>query len=262
MKHLSSLSLCFLCCCLTSTAWAASYEEQAQRLEVESQWTEARRAWKSELIQHPNNFEARYRLAQLLEKSNHFDDAQALYEDNMQQGWHLATIIALYQRYQAKQQYDRSKALLQKAAKHFRHEATPWYLLADMALQKHDVKQAKINFQQALKADPLNAFAHLRYAEFLVSQRQNSQAIKHAEKSIRLQKTCAPCWRIYGNILKKSNKPHEALTAYQRSLAVKPDAPPTRQAMINVLHQLGDHERAKRMQQALDAWKKSTVDSY
>jgi len=230
-----------------------SQKEQAHQLELESRWTEARRAWQSELIQHPNNIEARYRLAQLHEKSKHFDDAQALYETNMQQGRHLKTIVALYQRYQAKQQYDLRKTLLEKAAKHFQHEATPWYLLADIALRQHDTKQANINFQQALKVDPLNAFAHLRYAEFLVSQDQNSQAVEHAKQALTLQKSCAPCWRIYGNILNKSNKPHEALSAYQRSLAIKPDAP-TRQAMINVLHQLGNHERANRMQQALDAW--------
>jgi len=235
----------------------AGHKEQAHQFELESKWTEARRAWQSELIQHPDNVEARYRLAQLLEKSNHFDDAQAFYEENMQQGWHLNTMIALYQRYQAKQQYQRSKALLEKAAKHFQHEAAPWYLLAEMALQKHDTKQANINFQQALKADSLNAFAHLRYAEFLVSQGQDSQAIEHAKQSLILQKSCAPCWRIYGNILKTSNKPREALAAYQRSLAIEPDAQ-TRQAMINVLQQLGDHERAKRMQQALDAWYESS----
>jgi hypothetical protein len=39
------------------------------------------------------------------------------------------------------------------------------------------------------------------------------------------------------------------------SLAIEPLAV-TRQRLIDALHKLGEHERAERMQRALDVWKK------
>ena len=132
----------------------------------------------------------------------------------------------------------------------------PWYLLAELAIEDKQLKKAQYNFQKSLKADPMNGFAHLRYAQFLSTQKKHSQAIKHAQKALRIKTTCAPCWRIYGDILRAANKHQDALLAYQHSLAIQPNND-TRQHLIDVLKKLGEQERAKRMQQALDAWKKN-----
>jgi len=129
-------------------------------------------------------------------------------------------------------------------------------MLAELAMQDNHIKQGEYYFQKSLKADPLNAFAHLRYAQFLSHQKQHSQAIKHAKKALRIKTSCAICWQIYGDILQNAKQPKDALKAYQRSLAIAPNSD-TRQHLIDVLQQLGEYQRAKRMQQALDAWKKN-----
>jgi len=179
-----------------------------------------------------------------------------LYEKNIQLGRHLNTTVALAQLYIKQGKRTNAIKLLKKANKTFRNEAVPWYLLAELAIQDKHLKQAQYYFKKSLKADPINAFAHLRYARFLSNQNKHSQAIKHAQKAVRIKKTCAPCWRIYGDILRAANKPQDALKAYQHSLAIQPNNN-TRQHLIDVLQQLGEHQRAKRMQQALDAWKKN-----
>jgi len=239
-----------------SSVWADSYEEKALKLEQQERWTEARRAWQLELIQSPKNFDARYNLGKLLEKSGHTADAKRLYEKNMMMGRHLASAVALTQLYMRKDQYLAASDVLKQATKNFRHEAVPWYLLAEIAIQHKQVKQARHYFLSSLKADPLNGFAHLRYAHFLSTQKQHSQAIRHAEKSLRLQKTCAPCWKIYGDILLAAQHQQDALQAYQRSLAILP-AQDTRRQLIYVLRQLGQQQRAERMQQGLKAWEKN-----
>jgi len=226
------------------------------QFEQQGQWTEARRAWQSALTQQPNNLNSRYHLAQILEKSGHPSDAQVLYEKNIHTGRHLSTTIALFQLYLKQKKRSQAITLLKTAIKKFKHEAAPWYLLAELSMQDKQVKQARYYFRKSLKADPLNAFAHLHYAQFLSTQKKHQQAIKHAKKSLRIKKTCAPCWRIYGDILDTANKPQDALQAYQHSLAIEPNNN-TRQHLIDVLRQLGEHQRALRMQQALDAWKKN-----
>jgi len=179
-----------------------------------------------------------------------------LYAKNIRIGRHLNSTVALAQIYIKQGKRTNAIKLLKRTTKIFRHEAAPWYLLAELAMQDKQLKQAQYYLKKSLKADPINAFAHLRYAQFLSTQKKHSQAIKHAQKAVRIKKTCAPCWRIYGDILRAANKPQSALKAYQHSLAIQPSND-TRQHLIDVLQQLGEHQRAKRMQQALDAWKKN-----
>ncbi|MDX8395748.1 MAG: tetratricopeptide repeat protein [Mariprofundaceae bacterium] len=243
-----------------STAWAESYVQKAKAFEQQEQWTQARRAWQSTLTQEPKNLDARYHLAQLLEKSGHPSDAESLYEKNMQIGRHLNTSIALAQLYINTGKRSQAIKLLQQATKTFKHEAVPWYLLAALAIQDKHFNQAQKNLQKSLKADPLNGFAHLRYADFLSSQKKHHKAIQHAEKALRLQKECAQCWRIYADILQAADKPQHALKAYQHSLAIQPSSD-TRQHLINLLEQLGEPQRATRMQQALDAWNKNNTNN-
>jgi len=242
---------------LASAAWAEDYEQKALQFEQNQQWTEARRAWRSQLIQDPRNLSARYHLAQILEKLDHQSDAQLLYEKNIQIARHLASTIALSQLYLQQNKRVSAIKLLKKASNDFKYEAVPWYLLAELAMQDKQLKQARYYFYRSLKTDPLNAFAHLRYAKFLSQQKQYAKAILHAKKALRIKKSCAPCWSIYADILRSANKPQAALQAYQHSLAIQPSNA-TRQHLIDVLNQLGKHQRARRMQQALDAWKKNS----
>lgn len=255
-KTLRPLCLVLVCALTGCLTYAVNYEKSAKKFEQQEQWTEARRAWQEELSQHPKNLDARYRLAKLLEEAGHQADAQALYKKNMQIGKHLNTVIALSQLYRNENNLELAVKLLKKASKDFRNEAVPWYLLAGIAVQNKLPKQANDYFQKALNADPMNAFAYLRYAQFLSDKKQHSQSIKYAAKALRLKKKCAPCWRIYGDLLRAADQPQNALQAYQRSLAIQPDSN-TRQHLIDLLAQLGEHQRAARMQQALDAWKKN-----
>jgi len=174
----------------------------------------------------------------------------------MQIGLHLRTTIALSQLYLKQKKRSEAIKLLKKATKTFRNEAVPWYMLAALAMQDKQIKQVQYYFQKSLKADPLNVFAHLRYAQFLSYQKKHAQAIKHAKKALRIKTSCATCWRIYGDMLQAAKQPKDALKAYQHSLAIAPNSD-TRQHLIDVLQQLGEHQRAKRMQQALDAWRKN-----
>jgi len=230
-------------------------EEQAYEHLKNSQWTEARRAFESELVVHPKNLEARYNLALLLHQAGHADEELKLYQKNMALGWHLPTVVNLSAVYITQGKISQARALLEKATKRFRHEATPGYLLAELDEKAGKKAAAKNWYKKALRADPLNAFAHVRYARFLKEQGSLDLALKHALKATRLQPTSAYCFTITGNIQTQRKEYSDALESYQKSLAIQP-YPEARQKLIDVLHLLGKHERAKRMQKALDAWLK------
>jgi len=240
---------------IVPAAMAADLEEQAYDHLRKSEWTEARRDFETELIANPKNLDARYNLALLLAKSGHPDSEKKLYLENMKYGWHLPSVINLSSIYIAEGSNRDAQALLEKAARHFRHEATPRYLLAELYEKQGDRKKALQWYEDALKSDPLNGFAQIRYARFIAGEKNYPEAIKHGERAASLIPDSASIWSILGDIQVATGHDDKALESYQRSLALQP-SPETRQRLINLLHRLGEHERANRMQQALDAWVK------
>lgn len=227
------------------------FEASHQFIEA-GQLTEARRALESELRLRPEHLEARYNLAILLEETGHPDEALALYEENLGYGWHLPSIVNMATLLQQRGEREKARDWLQKAAKKIKYEAAPWYLLAAMAEQDGNIPEAKKLYEKAVKADPLNGFAYLRLATFQSRHKLSDLGLKHAHKAIHLLPGCAPCWQQYGDIMLVVGNKQEALEALQRSLAIQPESQ-TRQKLINLLHDLGQHQRAERMQQALNA---------
>jgi Tfp pilus assembly protein PilF len=229
--------------------------QQALKQLQKEEFTEARRSFETVLVTKPKNLEARYNLALLLQKSGHGDLELELYEKNMTYGWHLPTVVNLSSIYIADGKEAEAYALLKRAAKRFRSEATPCYLLAELDAAAGKSDAADKWFRQALKADPLNGFAHIRYARFLAQQKRGKEALKHANRAIKLQPECMMCLNILGDIQAKEASYSSAVASYQMSLSIEPLAT-TRQRLIDTLHKLGEHERAEGMQKALDAWKK------
>jgi tetratricopeptide (TPR) repeat protein len=232
---------------------------QAARHFIEKgQYTEARRALKSELYMHPENIEARYNLAVLLEDIAHPAQAIELYEKNLAYAWHLPSVINLAAILQRQGKQEEARLWLQKATKNLRYEATPWYLLAAMAERDCEAEKAEALYKKALKADPMNGFAYLHYGEFQSRREISDKGLKYAARATHLLPNCAPCWRRHGDILRAVGKNRLAVEAFQRSLAIQPNNK-TRQHLINALHSLGRHERADRMQKALDTLRKHRI---
>jgi len=227
----------------------------ARQLIEQGQFTEARRALRSELRIHPRNIEARYDLAILLEDIGHQADAKSLYEKNLNFYWHLPSLVNLAALLEGQGKEGKARHWLIKATKKMRHEAAPWYLLAAMSEKTGNATLALSQYKKAVKADPLNGFAWLHFADFQSRHKLADKGIRYANKAMRLLPDCAPCWRRYGNIMRKVGHNKQALAAYQRSLAIQPDSQ-TRQQLISILRQTGQTDRAKRMQQALNAWRK------
>ena len=252
---LSLLMLLLSALAVPSLVSAKSDVEQARQLIEQKQIPEARRALERDLRMHPGNLETRYLLAVLLQDIDHQSEAETLYRKNLERSWHLPSLINLAALLQRRGEVTKAQAWLESATKHMRHEAAPWYLLAAISEQNGDSSLAREQFRQATRADPLNGFAWLRFATFQARNHLDDSGIKYAKKAIRLLADCAICWRKYGDIMTENHRNRDALTAYQRSLAIHPDAG-TRQQLINTLRRLGQRSRADRMQQALDAWRK------
>ncbi|WP_171966446.1 tetratricopeptide repeat protein [Mariprofundus micogutta] len=231
---------------------------QAALQYIESgQITEARRALESELRLRPDNLEARYNLAILLERIGHRDESETLYKTNINTGRHLPSVINLAGLLQDKGHFNEATHLLESATRQFKSEATPWYLLAQMAEKNGTQIEAIRLFQKALKADPLNGFAYLAFADYQSRHHMKGSGLKHGAKASRLLSTCAPCLRKYGDILHRAKKDKDALIAYQHSLAIDPNDK-TRQQLVIALRSLGQHRRAEHIQRGLDARQKTS----
>jgi len=242
-----------------SVAPPQSAWQSGQKQMQAGQWTEARRSFERELEEHPDNQKARYNLALLLTRSGHIDDAASLYRDNLKIGWHFPSAINLAQILQTSGNTDEAITLLQKAGEKSAHEATPWYLLAEIAdaQSKHDL--AGQYFQKAIMADPENAYAHLRYATFQSQQKLDDSGLGEGKKALSLMPDCAVCWRQYGDILQTSGENEPARSAYQHSLAIQPSWQ-TRQRLIDLLRSDGHTVQADRMQEALNSWRSHHPD--
>ena len=215
-------------------AHAETYFQSALKYIESGRETEARRALQREIAVRPRNLEARYDLAVLLERIGHDKQAAELYRENLRRGRHLPSLVNLAAFLRRHHQEEKAEALLHAATKQYRSEAVPWYLLAEIAVERRDARNAEKDFRNALRADRKNGFAHLRYARFLVAQGRLRAAIKHARRGIRLLPDCAPCQRIAGDILMQGGRKKEALHAWQRSMALSP-RPALREKILKAL---------------------------
>lgn len=240
--------LLFLCTPLHAAA--ETYFEAAQHFYESGQPTEARRALRKELQVRPGNLDARYDLAVLLQQAGHEEDAVKLYRENLEHGRHLPSTVNLSTIYLQHGQRNQAIRLLKAATKAFRHEAVPWYLLARIASQDGDLKLASSYYKRSLKADPLNGFAHIRYARFLASQGHIEAAIVHARRATKLLPECAECFKILGDIQTKKGAYRQALIAYQKSAALAPKRP-LYERIAKTFESLGEHERADNIRRAL-----------
>jgi len=222
-RRAGSLWLILLLLLPAAASHAETYFESAQHLLENGQETEARRALSREIAVRPRNLEARYNLAILLERIGHATEASELYRDNIKRGRHLPSVVNLAAYLRKQHQNDAAIKLLFKATKTFPAEAVPWYVLAGMAEKRGANKKAENYYQQALKADAKNGFAHLRYGRFLSRQGKIKQAGRQISKALSLLPQCAPCLRIGGDILVQAGKQKQALKAWQRSIALEPN---------------------------------------
>jgi Tfp pilus assembly protein PilF len=255
-----AVALILLSACATSEAPPPSAWQSGQKQMQTGQWSEARRSFERELREHPNNQKARYNLALLLAQNGHNDDAATLYRENLKIRWHFPSAINLARLLQASGNSDAAIDLLTRTTRESPHEATPWYLLAEIADTQGKPVLADQHYRQALKADPANGYAHLRYAAFQSRQALADHGLDEGKKASQLLPECAACWRQYGDILLESGEHDPARAAYQRSLAIQPSWQ-TRQKLIDLLYKEGQTEQGNRMQKALDAWKKLHMDS-
>jgi len=255
---LPAFALTLLSACTTIAPPQSAWQTGQKQMQA-GQWSEARRSFERELLEHPENQQARYNLALLLAQNGHSDDAATLYRQNLEIGWHFPSAINLAQLLQTSGNNEEAASLLTRAAKESPHEATPWYLLAEAADHAGNPDLAGQHFLQALKADPANGYAHLRYAAFQSRHGLEDHGIREGKKALALLPDCATCWRQYGDILLASGDHAAARAAWQRSLAIDPTTE-TRQRLIDLLRLEGQTEQAERMQQALDRWKKLHPD--
>lgn len=223
-RHASRLLLASFLLLFPFSSFAETYFETAQHMIQRGNETEARRALKLELSLRPRNLEARYDLAVLLGRIGHHKEADALYRKNIRIGRHLPSVVNLSADLRQQGQIKEAVALLEKATHQFPAEAVPWYLLADIAEEKGDAKQAASLYLNAIKADDENGFAHLRYARFLAKHQRLTEATKQAEKAVQLLHNCAPCLSIAGDIFEQAGNKKQALALWQKSIAIEPDA--------------------------------------
>jgi tetratricopeptide (TPR) repeat protein len=223
-RHASRRLLAVILLLFPVGSHAETYFETAQHLLQQGQETEARRALELEIASRPRNLEARYDLAVLLGRIGHNKEADELYRKNIKLGRHLPSIVNLSADLRQQGQINEAVALLKQATHQFPAEAVPWYLLAEIAEEKGDAKQAASLYLNAIKADDKNGFAHLRYARFLSKHMQLAEATDQAEKAVRLLPACAPCLNIAGDIFEQAGNKKRALALWQKSIAIEPDA--------------------------------------
>jgi len=233
-------------------ACAETWFEAAWRHLERGHVPEARRMLEREIKARPRNLDARYDLAVLLERMGHEQEAKRLYEENLKKGWHLPTVVNLAAMLRRHGRIAEAKELLEHATKHFRHEAAPWYLLAELAESEGRMKEAEADYRKAVRADPLNGYARIRLARFLAHRHRGKEAVAEAKRALELAPDCASCLIIAGDIFRSNRDLRRALAAWQKAEAIEPRRA-TRRRIIRALASLGRTKEAAIMRRALAA---------
>jgi len=209
---------------MLSGACANTHLETAQQHLFNGQEFKARHALELEIADHPDNLDARYNLAVLLERSGHEKEAATLYRKNLEHHKHLPSMVNLSAWLRRQGQSDEARQLLQQATRDYPSEAVPYYLQAEMSQQNGNNDQATSLYRKAIKIDKKNGYTHLRFARFLANTGDTDEAVVQANKAVRLLPLCASCLNIAGDILSQGGKDSQALALWQRSIAIAPDA--------------------------------------
>ncbi|RMH61854.1 MAG: tetratricopeptide repeat protein [Zetaproteobacteria bacterium] len=230
--------------------------QRAESLRQQGRIAEARRVLTDYLERHPEQLDARYNLALIHAQQGDTDTAIRLYRANLARAAHLPSSVNLALLYQRRRLFSAALQVLQDAARAYPRRALPRYLIGIIHWQQGQLSAAKQAFLRALAAEPGNGYAHWHYARYLASTGQRTAALAETRKAVHMQPDCANCWRFYAQLLAAQGRPYDAIAAYQHSLAIRPDTA-TRQALITLFEQTGEHRRAQRMRQALTQWQAS-----
>ena len=124
--------------------------------------------------------------------------------------------------------------------------------LGNALLQKGDVDEAIVRFQQALQIKPDFAEAHSNLGNALFQKGKVDEAIAHCQRALQIKPESPEAHNNLGNALLKMGHVDEAIAHYQTALQIKPDSAEARNNLGSALLQKGDvGEAIAQYQQAL-----------
>jgi putative PEP-CTERM system TPR-repeat lipoprotein len=108
--------------------------------------------------------------------------------------------------------------------------------LATAYLQQNLAEPAQAALKAALAAEPGNAPALITQARLKAGQRDFDGALALTEEIIAKSPTNHEAWKLKGDLLRYAkNKPEEALTAYRKTIEIRPDFLPGQVSVITLL---------------------------
>ncbi len=101
-------------------------------------------------------------------------------------------------------------------------DSEKWHVLGVAYLSLNEADKALDAFKQCLKFDGNNSFAHGDLGSLYILKGKNRQAIKHLEKSVKLEPGKFEYWSALGVAFFQKGKYDDAIGAFEHCLAVNP----------------------------------------
>jgi TolB-like protein/Tfp pilus assembly protein PilF len=105
-----------------------------------------------------------------------------------------------------------------------------------------DLREAEIEFNRAIDANPSNASAHLWYAVFMATMRRLNEEAAQIERARELAPLSLPVNAIYGAVLRDQGRYDRAIEHLRRTIEMEPGFPTAHFVLAGVYAETGMYE--------------------
>ncbi len=204
---------------------------RARQALAENRFDEAERLARRRLERKPDDTMARLVLAQALLQLQQADEAaehaQRVVDAQPNNADGQLTLSAALSQSSNKAALERAEAAARKASALMPRSARPRVQLAEVALARRRLKEAKVAADEAIKLEPRLAAAHLIKGVVLLQDGDAAGSAEESRQAVRADRNLAPAYYTLAlalNQLKQANEAEEALDKAQELNAPIPPA--------------------------------------
>lgn len=186
---------------------------------------------RSFLERNPNDIEARFLLALLLEQkarkispnpkevdTNYLENARSELLKIINQQAFLPAYLKLIDQYLDEGNLSDAGKLLDKVIPLYQQSAEVWFHKGRLSEFKNELNEAKAAYTNALTLDPKHPEYHYRLAQIHLKQEHWSSCRLELLQTLAISPDDARCWKLLGYLAEKQGAPQQAAQWYKASL--------------------------------------------
>lgn len=119
------------------------------------------------------------------------------------------------------------------------------YLMGNVLWRLRQLDQAASELHREIELSPYHGLAHLRLGQILLLEEKHEEAVRHLQLAANAPASSLEAFRELGKAYRKLGRLQDALEAWRKLAAEKPDDGQVHYLLANLYRDLGNHELAQ-----------------